>query len=50
MSKDLLLEIGTEEIPAHFMPGILQQLKDHVQSLNMEQQPLVNKLEPNLVG
>ena len=27
MSKDLLLEIGTEEIPAHVMPGILAQLK-----------------------
>lgn len=23
MAKDLLLEIGTEEVPAHFMPGIL---------------------------
>ncbi|WP_196603809.1 glycine--tRNA ligase subunit beta [Pectinatus haikarae] len=28
MSKDLLMEIGTEEIPAHFMPAILQQLKE----------------------
>lgn len=28
MAKDLLLEIGTEEVPAHFMPGILSQLKD----------------------
>lgn len=28
MAKDLLLEIGTEEIPAHFMPGILAQIKD----------------------
>lgn len=27
MAKDLLLEIGTEEVPAHFMPGILAQLK-----------------------
>lgn len=26
MAKDLLLEIGTEEIPARFMPGILLQL------------------------
>ena len=26
MRKDLLLEIGTEEIPARFMPGILAQL------------------------
>ena len=28
MAKDLLLEIGTEEIPAHFMPGILAQIKE----------------------
>lgn len=28
MSKELLLEIGTEEIPAHAMPGILADLKD----------------------
>ena len=28
MSKDLLLEIGTEEIPAHYMPSILKQVKD----------------------
>lgn len=28
MSKDLLLEIGTEEIPAHYMPSILRQVKD----------------------
>lgn len=28
MSKNLLLEIGTEEIPAHAMPPILNQLKD----------------------
>ena len=26
--KILLLEIGTEEIPAHAMPAILNQLKD----------------------
>ncbi len=26
MSKDLLLEIGTEEVPAHAMPGILDEL------------------------
>lgn len=30
MSKTLLLEIGTEEIPAHVMPGILSQLKENV--------------------
>jgi glycyl-tRNA synthetase beta chain len=28
MAKDLLLEIGTEEIPAKFMPGTLAQLKE----------------------
>lgn len=28
MAKDILLEIGTEEIPAKFMPGILKQLAD----------------------
>lgn len=28
MRKDLLLEIGTEEIPARFMPGILAQLAE----------------------
>ena len=27
MNKDLLLEIGTEEIPARFMPGILAQIE-----------------------
>ena len=29
MAKDLLFEIGTEEIPARFMKGILQQLNDY---------------------
>lgn len=29
MSKDLLLEIGTEEIPAHAMPGILTELQEN---------------------
>jgi glycyl-tRNA synthetase beta chain len=28
MSKDVLLEIGTEEIPAHYMPDILAQVKN----------------------
>lgn len=28
MNKDLLFEIGTEEIPAHYMPSTLQQVKD----------------------
>lgn len=27
MSKDVLLEIGTEEMPAHYMPNTLKQLK-----------------------
>ena len=27
MSKDVLLEIGTEEIPAHYMPRILSQVQ-----------------------
>lgn len=27
MAKDVLFEIGAEEIPAHYMPGILAQLK-----------------------
>ena len=29
MSKDLLLEIGTEEVPAHAMPGILAELEEN---------------------
>lgn len=29
MSKDLLLEIGTEEVPAHAMPGILDELEEN---------------------
>ncbi|MBB5337372.1 glycine--tRNA ligase subunit beta [Pectinatus brassicae] len=33
MSKDLLLEIGTEEVPAHFMPAILEQLNKKAQSI-----------------
>ena len=28
MSQDLLLEIGTEEIPAHYMPSALSQVKE----------------------
>ena len=28
MSRDLLLEIGTEEIPAHYMPSLLRQVKE----------------------
>ena len=31
MSKDLLLEIGTEEIPAHAMPGLLQELGERAE-------------------
>lgn len=40
MSKTLLLEIGTEEVPAHVMPGILSQLKENAaktfESLRLE--------------
>ena len=32
MSKDLLLEIGTEEVPAHVMPGILKQLQEKAEA------------------
>src|SRR6478672_1555665 len=28
MAKDFLLEIGTEELPAKFAPGVLQQLEE----------------------
>ena len=31
--SDLILEIGTEEIPARFMPGALRQLKEETQEL-----------------
>ena len=37
MSKNLLLEIGTEEIPAHVMPGILAQLKENAEKAFQEQ-------------
>lgn len=37
MAKDLLLEIGTEEIPAKFMPGILQQLETVIKSRFQDQ-------------
>lgn len=33
MAKDLLFEIGTEEIPARFMPGALKQLKEEAEKL-----------------
>ena len=40
MAKDLLFEIGTEEIPARFMKGILQQLAEYssqrLQELRLE--------------
>ena len=36
MSKDLLLEIGTEEVPAHVMPGILAQLKENAEKAFQE--------------
>ena len=31
MSKDLLLEIGTEEVPAHAMAGILREIKENTE-------------------
>lgn len=31
MSRNLLLEIGTEEVPAHVMPGILKELGEHAE-------------------
>lgn len=31
MSKDMVLEIGTEEIPAHYMPGALTQMAELAQ-------------------
>ena len=37
MSKELLLEIGTEEIPAHVMPGILKELAEKAQKALEEQ-------------
>lgn len=36
MAKDLLLEIGTEEVPAHFMPGILAQVKQKANEMLSE--------------
>ncbi len=36
MSKDLLLEIGTEEVPAHAMPGILAELKANAEKAFQE--------------
>lgn len=36
MAKDLLFEIGTEEIPARFMPGALKQLKEEAEKLFAE--------------
>lgn len=36
-AHDLLLEIGTEEIPSRFMPNILEQLKDKSKTMLAEQ-------------
>ncbi|MEW5921694.1 MAG: glycine--tRNA ligase subunit beta [Bacillota bacterium] len=36
-ARDLLLEIGTEEIPARFMPGVLEQLQEKGAALLREQ-------------
>lgn len=44
MAKDFLLEIGTEEIPAKFAPGVLNQLREqaqkHCQDLRLDYQDL----------
>ncbi len=37
MSKDLLLEIGTEEVPAHVMPGVLKELAEKAEKAFKEQ-------------
>ncbi|WP_314448622.1 glycine--tRNA ligase subunit beta, partial [Selenomonas artemidis] len=37
MSKDLLLEIGTEEIPAHAMPNLLREMKRLADEMLTEQ-------------
>ena len=37
MSKRLLLEIGTEEVPAHVMPGILKELAEMAEKALQEQ-------------
>lgn len=36
MAKDFLLEIGTEEIPAKFAPGVRNQLREQVQKYCQE--------------
>ncbi|MEM5818770.1 MAG: glycine--tRNA ligase subunit beta, partial [Desulfitobacterium hafniense] len=36
MAKDFLLEIGTEEIPAKFAPGVLNQLREQAQKYCQE--------------
>ncbi|AHF07841.1 glycine--tRNA ligase subunit beta [Desulfitobacterium metallireducens] len=36
MAKDFLLEIGTEELPAKFAPGVLQQLEDKARKQLLE--------------
>lgn len=36
MAKDLLLEIGTEEVPAHVMSGVLDQLKERAEKAFQE--------------
>ncbi|MDI6736396.1 MAG: glycine--tRNA ligase subunit beta, partial [bacterium] len=42
MNEDLLLEIGTEEIPAGYLPQALEQLKGLAQSL-LEEERIVHK-------
>ena len=34
--RDLLLEIGCEELPARFIPGVLEQLKERARELLTE--------------
>ncbi len=36
MAKDLLFEIGTEEIPARFMPNALKQLEEEAKKIFSE--------------
>jgi len=45
MAKDLLLEIGTEEIPAKFMPAILTQLKEKAEASFAESRIAYQSLE-----
>ena len=50
MSKDLLLEIGTEEVPAHAMPGILAELKEKKPEVMVDFTPVSPPLSINEVS